>query len=192
MRAVGDISGRPAVFLDRDGTLNEDRGYVGHRDQFAWIPGAREAIRRLNDAGLFVVIVTNQAGVARGFYSEDDVRRLHASMQADLAVAAARIDAFYYAPYHVDGVVQQYSMDHHDRKPGTGMFDRAIAEHGLDATRSYVVGDKESDILPGRALGMTTVLVRTGYGKEAEPGTTADYVVDRIVEAVGGIVDGEW
>ncbi len=174
---------RPAVFLDRDGTLNEDRGYVGFRRDFAWLPGAVEAVRRLNEAGLAVVVVTNQAGVARGFYTEDDVRRLHAEVAEDLAAAGARVDAFYYAPHHPEGVVAGYVERHPDRKPGTGMFERAIRDLGLDPARSFVVGDKESDVTPGRALGMTTVLVRTGYGREHEPATAADHVVDDLPAA---------
>ena len=181
---ASDDRGRRAVFIDRDGTLNEDRGYVGFRDQWKWLPGAIEAIHRLNDAGLFIVIVTNQAGVARGFYTEDDVRRLHVSMEEDLARAGAQVDAVYYSPYHVDGVVERYSIVHPDRKPGTGMYERAIREHGIDTTRSFAIGDKESDVVPGRQLGMRTVLVRTGYGREYEARTTADYVVDDIAQAV--------
>ncbi len=181
---------RPAVFIDRDGTLNEDRGYVGFRDQWEWIPGAIDAVRRLNDAGLFVVVVTNQAGVARGFYTEDDVRRLHADMAADLDRAGARVDAVYYSPYHVEGVVERYAIAHADRKPGTGMYERAIREHGLDPSRSFAIGDKESDIVPGKAMGMRTILVRTGYGRDCEPGTTADVVVDDVTRAVDLILEG--
>jgi D-glycero-D-manno-heptose 1,7-bisphosphate phosphatase len=183
MAPAGEGVLRAAVFVDRDGTLNEDRGYVGFRDQFEWLPGAVGAIRRLNDAGLFVVMVTNQAGVARGFYTEDDVRHLHGLMQQDLAGAGAHVDAIYYSPYHIEGVVERYAIEHPDRKPGTGMYERAIQEHRLDAANSFVIGDKESDVVPGRLLGMTTVLVRTGYGREDEAHTTADYVVDDIGHA---------
>jgi D-glycero-D-manno-heptose 1,7-bisphosphate phosphatase len=175
--------GRAAVFLDRDGTLNEDRGYVGFRRDFVWLPGAVEAVQRLNEAGFALVVVTNQAGVARGFYTEDDVRRLHDEVQADLAAAGARVDAFYYAPHHLKGVVPAYVALHPDRKPGTGMFDRAIRDLGLDPARSFMVGDKESDITPARTLGLTTVLVRTGFGRAHEPTTAADHVVDDLPAA---------
>jgi D-glycero-D-manno-heptose 1,7-bisphosphate phosphatase len=181
---MADDRGRAAVFLDRDGTLNEDRGYVGFRRDFVWLPGAVEAVRRLNEAGLAVVVVTNQAGVARGFYTEADVRRLHDEVQADLAAAGARVDAFYYAPHHVKGVVPEYAVLHPDRKPGTGMFERAIGDLDLDPARSFMVGDKESDVTPGRALGMTTFLLRTGYGREHEAETAADHVVDDLTAAV--------
>jgi D-glycero-D-manno-heptose 1,7-bisphosphate phosphatase len=179
---------RPAVFVDRDGTLNEDRGYVGFPEQFAWIAGAVDALRRLNDAGLFVVVVTNQAGVARGYYTEDDVRALHEYMRGQLGPAGARIDAFYYSPYHTAGVVDGYSISHPDRKPGVGMYERAIREHDLDPTRSFAIGDKESDITPGNALGMRTILVRTGYGREHEPKTRADVVVDDFAAAVDEVL----
>lgn len=174
----------PAVFLDRDGTLNEDRGYVGFFRDFAWLPGAVASVRRLNEAGLFVVVVTNQAGVARGHYTEDDVRRLHDEVQAELQAAGAHVDAFYYAPHHPTAAVDpRYAGEHPDRKPGTGMFTRAMEEHGLDPLRSFMVGDKESDVTPGRVLGMTTVLVRTGFGREHEATTAADHVVDDVTEA---------
>lgn len=183
MPAARPAARRPAVFLDRDGTLNEDRGYVGFQRDFVWLPGAVEAVRRLNEAGLAVVVVTNQAGVARGFYTEADVLRLHEEVQADLAAAGARVDAFYYAPHHLKGVVEKYAVHHPDRKPGTGMFERAARDLGLDLAASFMVGDKESDITPGRLLGMTTVLVRTGYGRDHEPTTTADHVADDLPAA---------
>ncbi len=174
---------RPAVFLDRDGTLNEDRGYVGSREQFAWIAGAPEAVARLNAAGLAVVVVTNQAGVARGFYAESDVRALHDWMQEELAVAGAHVDGWYYCPYHTKGTVAAYAVWHPDRKPGTGMFERAVRDLGLDAARSFIVGDKASDLEPGRRLGLTTVLVRTGYGRQHEATAGADHAADDLAAA---------
>lgn len=174
---------RPAVFLDRDGTLNEDRGYVYQVDDFAWLPGAREAVARLNAAGLFTVLVTNQAGVARGLYEEADIEQLHAWMQDDLASVGAHLDALYYAPYHVEGVVERYAIMHPDRKPDTGMLERAIREHDLDPARSFMVGDKTTDLIPGRALGMTTILVETGYGLRDRDTAPADYIVPGITEA---------
>jgi len=175
---------RRAVFLDRDGTLNVDRGYVYRREDFEWIPGAVESIRRLNESGLPVVVVTNQGGVGHGYYSEADVRALHRFMTAELAKSGARVDAWYYCPYHPDSRVEAYRRDDTCRKPNPGMIEAAAAEHGIDVAASYLVGDKVSDIEAGRRAGATTILVRTGYGREHERAAGADFAVDDISEAV--------
>lgn len=180
---------RAAVFLDRDGTLNEDRGYVYSRDQFVWIPGAVEAIRALNDAGLFVVVVTNQAGVGHGFYSETDVLMLHRFMENEMEPYGARVDAWYYCPFHPEGRVEEYRVDAACRKPRAGMLLDAAKAHALDLSKSWLVGDKVSDIEAGRRAQTRTVLVRTGYGAQHEPTANADHVVDSIVEASELILD---
>lgn len=180
--------GRPAVFLDRDGTLNVDAGYVHRAEDFVWIDGALDAVVRLSRAGFVVVVVTNQAGVARGYYSETDVQRLHDAMTAEVDAAGGRIDAVYYAPTHPAGAVARYAMEHDDRKPGTGLFTRAIRDLGLDPARSVMVGDKASDLIPARALGIATVLVLTGYG-EAEQGTApADHVAADLAAAADWVL----
>ncbi len=179
---------RRAVILDRDGTLNEEVGYLHRIEDVVWVPGAIEAVRRLNEAGLLVIVATNQAGVARGYYPEEDVGTVHQYMQLELLTAGARIDAFYYSPYHPFGSVEKYRADSSCRKPGTGMLERAMQEWEFDPALSFMVGDKNSDIEAGRAMGMTTVLVRTGYGREAEPDTEADYVEDDLSAAVDRIL----
>ena len=180
---------RPAVFLDRDGTLNEDRGYVGFFRDFAWLPGAVDSVRRLNEAGFAVVVVTNQAGVARGYYTEADVLALHAEVEQGLNAAGAHVDGYYYAPYHATAAVEErYRIMHPDRKPGTGMLERAARDLNLDLARSFMVGDKESDVTPGRTLGLRTVLVRTGFGRTHEPTTAATHVADDVAAAVDWIV----
>jgi D-glycero-D-manno-heptose 1,7-bisphosphate phosphatase len=184
------MAGKAAVFLDRDGTLNVDTGYVHAADAFEWIPGAIGAIRRLNEAGHLVLVVTNQAGVARGYYTEDDVHRLHRHVQRELEAAGARIDAFYHAPYHVEGVVPRYTREHPDRKPGTGMFDRALREWEIDPHASFMIGDKASDLHPAQSLGMTTFLVETGYGTSERESARADFVVADVSAAVDHIVGG--
>ena len=181
-------SGRAAVFLDRDGTLNEDTGYVHRIDEVVWIPGTLDAVARFNAAGRLVVLVTNQGGIARGYYTEADVEALHAWMQGVLAEAGARLDAVYYAPTHPEGVVPDLAVEHPDRKPGLGMFERAVREHGIDPRRSVMVGDKTTDILPGRHLGMGTVLVETGHGRD-HLDAPADLVVPSLSEAVDWILD---
>jgi D-glycero-D-manno-heptose 1,7-bisphosphate phosphatase len=180
---------RPAVFLDRDGTLNEEVHYLHRAEDFRWIPGAPEAVRRLNEAGLLVLVVTNQAGVARGFYTEADVDRLHAHLQAELARHGARVDAFYYSPYHPEGTVERYARASDCRKPGTALFERAVAAWGVDPARSFVVGDRATDLAPGRALGMRTVLVETGYGRAERADADADFVAADVGEAVSLVLD---
>lgn len=167
---------RAAAFLDRDGTLNREVEYLHRIDDLVWIPGAFEAVRQLNAAGLAVIVVTNQAGVARGYYEERDVERLHRHMRDELARHGAHIDAFYYSPYHPEGTVAAYRRASRCRKPQPGMLEAAIAAWDLDPARSYMVGDKNSDVDVGRALGLTTILVETGYGKEARATTHADYI----------------
>jgi D-glycero-D-manno-heptose 1,7-bisphosphate phosphatase len=177
-----------AVILDRDGVLNVETGYLYRTEDLAWIPGAPEAVRALNEAGFVVVVVTNQAGVARGYYTEADVHRLHGFMQARLAEAGARIDAFYYSPYHPDAAVEAYRRESDCRKPATGLFARAVHDWHIDPARSFVVGDKNTDIEPGRALGMTTLLVETGYGRTEKETTRADHVVADLPAAVDRIL----
>jgi D-glycero-D-manno-heptose 1,7-bisphosphate phosphatase len=175
---------RPAVFLDRDGTLNEEVNYLHTIENFEWVPGAPEAVQRLNTLGVPVLVVTNQSGVARGYYEEDDVERLHAWMNEELAGIDAKIDAFYYCPYHPEGTVEKYRALSHCRKPNPGMFETAMEEWGVDPVRSFVVGDKNTDLIPGNELGMTTILVRTGHGD-----TEDDAVADDVVADVGAAVD---
>ena len=186
--ARGAPPSRRAVFLDRDGVLNVEVNYLHRVEDFAWVPGAPEAVRRLNDAGLLALVVTNQAGVARGYYTEADVERLHTHMQTALAGYGAHVDAFYYSPFHPDGTVAAYRRASDCRKPGTALFERALREWRVDPARSFVVGDKESDVAPGRALGMTTFLVETGHGLRAKPTTQAHHVVADVGAAVEHIL----
>lgn len=154
---------KPAVVFDRDGVLNEDKGYTHRPDELAWQPGAREAIRLLNDHGYYVFVATNQAGVARGLYDEAAIATFHAHMQAQLAEAGAHIDAFYHCPFHADGNVQEYRVaDHPDRKPNPGMILRALAEWQVDTTRSFLIGDRESDIEAAQRAGLPGHLYEGG------------------------------
>ncbi|HKL87665.1 MAG TPA: HAD family hydrolase [Salinibacter sp.] len=174
----------PAVFFDRDGTLNEEVNYLHKIENFEWVSGAPQAVKRLNDLGIPVLVVTNQSGVARGYYTEDDVDRLHAWMNEELAEVNAKVDAFYYCPFHPEGTVEKYRALSHCRKPNPGMFEEAIGEWGVDPTRSFVVGDKNTDLIPGNELGMTTILVRTGHGASED-----DTVADHLVADVGAAVE---
>jgi D,D-heptose 1,7-bisphosphate phosphatase len=156
------MQSRPAVFFDRDGVLNVDHAYVHKPEQIEWVPGAVEAVRRLNKLGYHVVVVTNQSGVARGYYGEDSVFALHAWMREELAAQGAVIDAFYHCPYHPEGTVAEYCRDHDDRKPGPGMILRAFKDLGIDRDGSFLIGDRESDIAAARAAGIPGFLFSGG------------------------------
>jgi D-glycero-D-manno-heptose 1,7-bisphosphate phosphatase len=154
---------RPAVFLDRDGTLNVERNYLFKIADFQWVDGAVDAVRRLNELNFWVIVVTNQAGIARGYYQPQDMRRLHDFMGAELAKAGARIDGFYHCPHHPEaGDVRDCPC----RKPKTGMIDQARADFDIDMAASYLVGDRVQDVETARAAGLKPVLVLTGYGAE--------------------------
>jgi len=149
---------RPAVFLDRDGTILEEVGYLNHASRFRILPGAAAAIARLNRADYPVIVVSNQSGVGRGYFPESVVTEVNTLMQKELAKENARLTAIYYCP-HV-------SLPPCDcRKPQPGMAQRAAKEHGLDLTRSLFVGDRHSDIELGHRVGGRSILVRTGYGE---------------------------
>lgn len=165
---------KPAVFLDRDGTINVEKDYLYRIEQFEFTPGAVEAIRLLNQAGYLVVVVTNQSGVARGYYTEADVVTLHRYIDAVLASQGARVDAWYYCPHHQAGNVP-YNQECDCRKPMPGMLLQAAADHAIDLTRSWMVGDKSADIEAGLAAGCRPVLVMTGYGAE-----TADALPSKV------------
>jgi D-glycero-D-manno-heptose 1,7-bisphosphate phosphatase len=151
---------RGAVFLDRDGVLNEDRGYVGEIERFGWLPGAKAAIKRINDFGMFVFVVTNQAGVARGLYLEENVHRVHEHMRRTLAGVGAHIDDFRYCPFHPDGSVPAYTRASDWRKPAPGMLLDLMLCWPVDPTQSVMIGDKESDVEAGVAAGLPAYLIR--------------------------------
>ena len=183
---------RPAVFLDRDGTVIEERGYLGRLDLIELFPVVCEAIRLLGAAGYAVVIVTNQAGVARGFFDEAFVRAAHVRLDAMLREQGAVVDGYYYCPHHPDGIVDRYRLRCECRKPAPGMVRQAAADLDLDVDRSFVVGDKWLDIGLARNAGATGVLVRTGYagGGEAVPpaGCEPAVIVDTLLEAARWIL----
>lgn len=153
---------KPAAFLDRDGTLNHDDGYTHRIEDFRWMDGAREAIRRLNDAGYLVFIVTNQAGIARGFYDDHAVETLHAWMQRDLARIGAHIDDIRYCPHHPEGQVAALSVVCDCRKPNSGMLKSLIAHWNPDLSRSFLLGDSDKDVQAGTAMHIRSQKVTAG------------------------------
>lgn len=163
------------VFLDRDGTINVEKNYLYKTEDFEFIPGSEDAIRLLNRSGYKVIVVTNQAGVARGYYTEDDVVRLHAYINERLKENGAYIDKFIYCPHHPGKGIGEYKCECRCRKPGTGMFEQAAKLYDIDKTNSWMVGDNVGDINAGRNFGIKTILVSTGYGSTVMSDHQAQY-----------------
>ena len=162
------MSGKSAVFLDRDGTINEQMGYINHISRFHLLPGAAKAIKRLNDAGIPVVVVSNQSGLARGYFPEELLTEVHKKMQTQLAEKGARVDAIYYCPHHPEAKEARFKETCACRKPKPGLIYRAAKEMQLDPEISFVVGDRWSDIKTAAQCGARSILVRTGYGRGDE------------------------
>lgn len=145
---------RPAVFFDRDGVLNENSGFVHLPGEFVWIPGALEAVKALNDLGYFTFVVTNQSGVARGYYEESDVRALHDWMNAQLRGGGAHIDAFVYCPHHLDAVRESYRKVCKCRKPQPGMLKKLMQDWPIEMAGSFLIGDKDTDTEAAEGAGI--------------------------------------
>jgi len=179
---------RPAVFLDRDGTIIREADYLRSTSEMRLLPRAAEAIRRLNEAGFAVVVATNQSGIARNLLSEADLEGIHDALRRRLAKRGAKLDAIYYCPHHPEGAIPRYRRRCACRKPAPGMLLRAASELDLDLSRSFAVGDGERDVTAGCRAGCHTVLVRTGYGVETEKAAGgeigADHVADNLLDAV--------
>ena len=156
-----------AVFLDRDGTINEEVGYLDRPEKLCMLPGAARAIRLINESGMKAIVVTNQSGVARGFFDESMVAAIHEKMQKILEREGARIDRFYYCPHHPTGGQGDYLQSCSCRKPAPGMLLRAAEELDLSLDDSYIIGDTLKDIEAGARIGVKGVLVQTGYGEES-------------------------
>jgi D-glycero-D-manno-heptose 1,7-bisphosphate phosphatase len=182
----------PAVFLDRDGTLIEEAGYLDRLDRLRLFPWTVDAVRLLNRAGLKVVVITNQSGIGRGLVDEPFVEATHRELTSRLEAGGARVDAIYYCPHHPDADLESYRMQCDCRKPAVGLFKRAIAALDLDPLRSVAVGDRWYDLEPAVALGGRGVLVRTGYGVSAlaRPSAriTPAHVADNLMDATTWIL----
>jgi D-glycero-D-manno-heptose 1,7-bisphosphate phosphatase len=184
---------RPAVFLDRDGTINEDVSFLNRLSDLRLFPWSADAIRLLNRAGFCTVVTTNQSGVGRGLIPEPFIRTVHDEIDARLARAGARIDRYFYCPHHPDKGLGAYRQVCECRKPRPGMILTAAREMGLDLARSVMVGDRRMDVASGHAAGVRAVLVRTGVGAAEERALAdgeerPDAILDNLMEAVGWIL----
>ena len=153
-----------AVFLDRDGTINEEMGYINHVSRFKMFSFVPEAIRVFNDAGYKVIVVTNQSGVARGYFKEELVKEIHARLIKEVEMGSAKIDKIYYCPHHPIEGIGAYKKNCSCRKPNTGMIEEAVLEFDLDLSQSYMVGDRYKDTLFANKAGLKSIFVKTGYG----------------------------
>jgi len=158
---------KKAIFLDRDGTINIDiNGYVNSPHDFELYPFAAEAISIMNNMDFLVFIVTNQSGIARGYYSLKDLNEIHEKMNILLREKNAKVDEIFFSPYHIKGKIEPYNISHKDRKPHIGMFKKAYEKYKFDIKKSYMIGDKYTDIAFGKKAGLITILVFTGFGKK--------------------------
>jgi D-glycero-D-manno-heptose 1,7-bisphosphate phosphatase len=186
------VSVRPAVFLDRDGTLSEERGFIDRLELLEIFPWTSDAIRLLNRAGFAVVVVTNQSAIGRGIIDLPFLQTVHDAFDRHLAQSGARVDRYYYCPHHPDARLPEYRMACRCRKPGPGMIEQATTELGLDPSRSFMVGDRLIDVACGHAAGVRSLLVRSGHSAhrgEAPPGLSEpDAILNNLMEAVGWIL----
>ncbi len=182
----------PTVFLDRDGTLIEEVGYLSHLDRIVLYPWSIESVKLLNRAGFKVVVVTNQAGVARGLFDEDFIDEAHRFLDQKFSDGGATIDKFYYCPHHSEASVEAYRSECDCRKPKAGMLWKAAQELQLELSHSFVIGDRLSDLRLGQAVGARSLLVRTGYGETTARELTDDvevaYTAPELMTAVAWIL----
>ncbi len=199
-QASGEVM-KAAVFLDRDGTLNEEVGYINHIDRFRLFPWSAAAVKKLNQAGIPVVLMTNQSGVARGYFPESLVQEIHSSLKEELGRCGAHLDGIYYCPHHPDGKVPAYRESCDCRKPSPGMMQRAARDLDLDLSASFVVSDRYQDISMGLRAGARGVLLLTGYGKgehlyhkdtwPRQPDHIAATLLDAVDWILAQIADGQ-
>ena len=185
---------RRAVFMDRDGTISEEVGYVNHPSRYRVFPYAAEAVRTLNDAGWLAILVTNQAGVARGYFTEEMIGAVHGVLEAELRTAGARLDAIYYCAHHPSVGEPPYRFDCDCRKPRPGLIQRAVKDFDIDPGGSWMIGDRYSDIELAHNAGVRSAFVLSGYGRgeweyqRAAWKTEPELVAENLLEAVRAIV----
>jgi len=189
-----DSRGRKALFLDRDGTLLVEVGYLNHPSQVMPYHFAIQALKLARQAGYLLILITNQSGIARGYLSEVELNEIHGRMQSLLGEGSAGLDAIYYCPHHKEGTVDEYSGECACRKPGTLFGQEAAERFGIDLEASFMIGDKETDLEFGRALGVAPCLVRTGFGSFEESslgsaGLEGARIFDNLLDAVRWIIE---
>jgi len=186
---------RPALFMDRDGTISEEVGYVNHPSRFRVFPYTADAIKLLNENGWLAIVVTNQAGVARGYFAEDVILQVHDRLRGDLENASAKLDAIYYCAHHPSVGEPPYRLDCDCRKPKTGLIDRAAADLEIDLERSWMVGDRYGDLELARNARLHSAFVLSGYGRgewEYQRGSwkiEPEVVAENLLEAVKKIIE---
>jgi D-glycero-D-manno-heptose 1,7-bisphosphate phosphatase len=185
---------KPAVFIDRDGTINEQMGYINHSSRFIILPGVAEAFRILNQAGFHAIIVTNQSGVARGYFPIDLVYHIHSIMEESIARQGGHVDGIFFCPHYPKGSDPKYAMECDCRKPRTGLINQACEKFEIDLSRSYMVGDHYTDMELADRSNIKGVLVKTGYGTGVieynlpSMANKPSYIADDLLDAVKWIV----
>jgi D,D-heptose 1,7-bisphosphate phosphatase len=175
-----NVETKPAVFLDRDGVLTEEKGYITSVDYLTIFPYAAECIRRIHEKGYYAIVITNQSGVARGLFTEDALRQMN-----EYLIRQTGVDAVYYCPHHEEGMIEQYRQKCNCRKPMTGLLRQACCDYRINMIKSYMIGDRASDILTGQNAGIRTVLLESGYGTERlEEAVTPDHVLHDLRDVI--------
>lgn len=185
-----------AVFLDRDGTINEEMGYINHISRFKMFEFVPEAIKIFNEAGYLVIIVTNQSGLAKGYFDEALLNKIHQYLLEQVKQKSAVIDKIYICPHHPAEGKGKYKLDCMCRKPKTGMIDSAKKEFNIDISKSFVIGDRHKDVQFGQNAGLKTIMLMTGYGKgeytyqKGQWNSNPDYICENLLDAANLIKNG--
>lgn len=175
-----DIKQKPAIFLDRDGVLTEEKSYVCGLDELSIFPYIKECIRQIKEKGYYAIVITNQSGVARGLFSEKTLQEMNAYLIQEI-----NVDAVYYCPHHINGKVEKYRKKCTCRKPEIGMIKKAQEDFQINMKKSYLVGDRASDILAGKRAGINTILLESGYGmKRLEQEVRPDYIFHDLRDVI--------
>lgn len=186
------LKSNKAVFLDRDGTINFEKNYLYKTKDFQFIPGVIEAIKIFRNLGYLVIVVTNQSGVARGYYTEKDIKTLHNYVSGKLKEEGTWVDGYYYCPHHPEGTVLAYAVECSCRKPQTGMVTSAMRDFNISLSESIIVGDKEIDVKTGKDVGIgCVVLVRSGHSID-ESNTAADMIYDDLYSFARSLVNEDF
>ena len=178
-----------AVFLDRDGTINEEVNYLTNKEDLVIFPRVKDALAKLKNLGFLNIVITNQSGIARGYLTEETLKEIHDEMNSVLSIdGKPLIDEYYYSPYHVEGIVPEFTGESDDRKPGTGMIEKAVKKHAIDIKESFLIGDSLVDMKSAENAGLRKILVKSGYGTKTRKecineGITIDYYAEDLQDA---------